>query len=67
MERIRRLPDARPVLAVALTALARAEDRTRALLAGFQAYLTKPIESDQLLATAASFAKLLTAQRRSGL
>ncbi|MCX5794245.1 MAG: PAS domain S-box protein [Elusimicrobia bacterium] len=35
--------------AAALTALAREEDRARALAAGFQAYLTKPIEPLRIL------------------
>jgi CheY-like chemotaxis protein len=51
--------------AVALTAFARSEDRTRALLAGYQAHLSKPIESGELVATVASFADLVVA-RRSG-
>jgi PAS domain S-box-containing protein len=50
--------------AVALTAYARSEDRTRALLAGFQAHLAKPVEPTELLATIASFAELIEAQRR---
>ena len=37
------------VPAIALTALAGAQDRARALQAGFQAYLTKPIEPPQIL------------------
>ena len=49
--------------AIALTAFARSEDRTRALLAGYQAHLAKPIESTELVATVASFAELATAQR----
>lgn len=43
--------------AVALTACARAEDRTRALAAGFQAYLTKPVEPAELTAVVASLAR----------
>ena len=41
--------------AIALTAYARSEDRTRALLAGFQGHLAKPVEATELLATVASF------------
>ena len=40
--------------AVALTAFARSEDRTRAMIAGFQVHLSKPIEPQELLATVAS-------------
>ena len=42
------------VIAVALTAHARAEDRRRALDAGFAAHLAKPIEPDDLVAAIAS-------------
>ncbi|MFT3767939.1 MAG: ATP-binding protein [Minicystis sp.] len=44
------------VPAVALTAFARAEDRQRALSAGYQAHLAKPIEPAELVATVASLA-----------
>ena len=40
--------------AVALTAFARSEDRTRALLAGYQVHMTKPIEPLELIVTLAS-------------
>jgi len=40
--------------AAALTALARLEDRTRALLAGFQTHLAKPVDPSELVATVAS-------------
>lgn len=40
--------------AVALTAYARSEDRRQALLAGFQSYLTKPVEPGELVAVIAS-------------
>jgi PAS domain S-box-containing protein len=42
--------------AIALTAFARSEDRTRALLAGYQIHIAKPIETQELLATVASLA-----------
>jgi PAS domain S-box-containing protein len=51
--------------AVALTAYARSEDRTRAFRAGYQAHLSKPVEPTELVATIASFAELIEAQRRS--
>jgi PAS domain S-box-containing protein len=41
--------------AVALTAFARAEDRIRALRAGFVAHVAKPVEPSELLATVAAF------------
>ncbi|WP_254511678.1 ATP-binding protein [Anatilimnocola floriformis] len=40
--------------AVALTAYARAEDRRRALVAGFQAHVAKPVDRGELLAIVAS-------------
>jgi signal transduction histidine kinase/CheY-like chemotaxis protein len=40
--------------AIALTAFARSEDRTRALLSGFQVHIAKPIEPYELLVTIAS-------------
>lgn len=42
--------------AIALTAFARSEDRTRAMLAGFQAHIAKPIEAQELVATIKSLA-----------
>jgi signal transduction histidine kinase len=44
------------VPAVALTAYARAEDRLRALSAGFQSHLAKPIDPAELVATIARLA-----------
>jgi CheY-like chemotaxis protein len=40
--------------AIALTALARTEDRVRALAAGFQWYLSKPVDVEELVMAAAS-------------
>lgn len=40
--------------AIALTALVRSEDRTRALRAGFQVHVSKPVEPSELVATVAS-------------
>jgi len=51
--------------AIALTAYARTEDRTRAFRAGYQAHLAKPIEPAELVATIASFAGLIEARRRA--
>ena len=56
--RVRRLPVAQGggVPAVALTAYARTEDRTRALLSGFSSHVPKPVEPLELLAVIASLA-----------
>jgi CheY-like chemotaxis protein len=56
MKRIRALgPEHRGGLpAAALTALARPEDRTRALLAGYQAHIAKPIDAWELVAAVAA-------------
>ncbi len=42
--------------AIAMTAFARSQDRTRALQAGFQVHLAKPVEPSELMATVASVA-----------
>ena len=42
--------------AIALTAFARSEDRTRAMLAGYQVHMSKPIEPQELVATIRSLA-----------
>ena len=44
------------VPAVALTAFARSEDRTRALRAGFLVHVSKPVDPSELIATVASVA-----------
>ena len=46
----------RDVPAIALTAYARSEDRTRSMLAGFQMHLAKPVEPAELIAMIASLA-----------
>ena len=42
--------------AVALTAFARSEDRTRAMRAGFQSHVAKPVDPSELVAVVASLA-----------
>ena len=42
--------------AIALTAFARSEDRTRALHSGFNVHVAKPVEPSELIATVASVA-----------
>lgn len=44
----------RTMPAIAITAFARSEDRTRALLAGFQSHIAKPLEPAELVATVAT-------------
>jgi CheY-like chemotaxis protein len=44
----------RTLPAVALTAFARPEDRRRALLAGFQVHVPKPVDPDELVAVVAT-------------
>jgi CheY-like chemotaxis protein len=44
--------------AIALTSFARAEDRTRSLMAGYQGHVPKPVDPAELLATAASLLHL---------
>jgi PAS domain S-box-containing protein len=54
----------KPIPAVALTALVRIEDRVRALSAGFNMFVPKPVEPDELIAAIATLAEPATA--RSG-
>jgi PAS domain S-box-containing protein len=58
IKRVRALPATQggAVPALALTAYARPEDRMRAILAGFQMHLTKPVEPAELIAMVASLA-----------
>jgi CheY-like chemotaxis protein len=55
LRRVRALGPARGgrLPAIALTAFARSEDRTRALHAGFLVHVSKPVEPSKLLATVA--------------
>ena len=58
IERIRgsNRPELRDLPAVALTAYARSEDRAKALLAGFQNHLPKPLDPALLMSTVAALA-----------
>jgi CheY-like chemotaxis protein len=47
----------RSLPAVAVTAYARSEDRTKAIRFGFQNHLAKPVEAGELLAVVASLAR----------
>lgn len=67
MQQVRRMDpkNCGAIPAIALTAYARTEDRTRAFRAGYQAHLAKPVEPAELVATMASFAGLIDPQRRN--
>ena len=55
ISRVRALPGpAGRIPAVALTALARSEDRKRALLAGYQVHVSKPVDPAELVAVIAN-------------
>jgi signal transduction histidine kinase len=57
IRKVRSLDDGRaPLPAAALTAYATAADRARALMAGYQAHLPKPIEAAELAAVVAALA-----------
>jgi signal transduction histidine kinase/ActR/RegA family two-component response regulator len=58
LRRVRALPAEQGgrIPAVALTAYARTQDRTAALLAGFQSHLAKPVEPAELVAVVANLA-----------
>jgi hypothetical protein len=59
VRRVRELPPEQGggIPAVALTAYARAEDRVKAIRAGFQMHLAKPVEPAELVAMVASLAR----------
>jgi PAS domain S-box-containing protein len=54
IRQVRMLGQGARIPALALTAQSRLQDRTRALLAGFQMYLSKPIDANELTVTIAS-------------
>jgi CheY-like chemotaxis protein len=58
IRRVRSLDsELRETPAIALTAYARAEDRMRALAAGFQMHVPKPVEASELVMVIASLVK----------
>jgi CheY-like chemotaxis protein len=65
LRRVRSLPASQggAIPAVALTAFARSEDRRRALMAGFQLHVSKPVEPAELLAVVANLSGAI--QRKS--
>jgi PAS domain S-box-containing protein len=56
--RVRKLPRGRTVPAIALTALARIDDRNRALRAGFQLHVAKPVDFTELVTVVQNLAAL---------
>jgi CheY-like chemotaxis protein len=63
--RVRADPGGRDVLLVALTGYGRPEDRDRALEAGFDAHLVKPVDPDELSRLVGDLAAGRTAERES--
>ena len=56
-------PAVRDVPATALTAFARAEDRTKALRSGFEMHLAKPVDPGELVASIATLARRARSSR----
>lgn len=56
LRQVRRIAAFKALPAIALTAFARSEDRQRALLAGFQMHLAKPVDAAELTIVVASLA-----------
>jgi PAS domain S-box-containing protein len=66
IRQVRSLPNGSVIPAAALTALARSEDRMRALQAGFQTHVTKPVAQAELVAVVRSLATIKGAGPRLG-
>ena len=58
IRRIRKHPDGAATPAAAFTALARSEDRTRALTEGFQSHMSKPMVAAEIVAMVRSLASM---------
>jgi PAS domain S-box-containing protein len=58
IRKIRERPNGSALPAAALTALARSDDRTRILTAGFQSHIAKPVATAELIATVKSLASM---------
>ena len=65
IRRVRKASRASNTMAIALTAYARTEDRQRALLAGYQMHLAKPVDPRELIAGIASLLNLHAAAAKS--
>jgi CheY-like chemotaxis protein len=68
LRRVRELGPARGgrVPAIALTAFARSEDRTRALRSGFMVHVSKPVDPSELVATVAAVAGRVSQSGETG-
>ncbi|MEJ7619071.1 MAG: response regulator [Pyrinomonadaceae bacterium] len=67
IRRVRELNNiwSRDLPAVAVTAYARSEDRVRAISAGFQMHVSKPVEPRELIAVVGSLAKRHSAAKEA--
>jgi PAS domain S-box-containing protein len=66
IRRVRAMPnEIAKIPAIALTAYARTEDRAKAINAGFQRHLTKPVEPVELISMVAILAKTFQRERSS--
>ncbi len=63
IRRIREHPSGATTPAAALTALVRSEDRTRALTAGYQNHLSKPVAAAEIVAVVYSLARIHRRER----
>ena len=68
IDRVRRHydPRVREIPAAALTAYARSDDRTKALRAGFQIHMAKPVDPTELVTTVASLVGRYMSESREG-
>lgn len=68
LQKLRQLPASQGgrTLAVALTAFARSEDRSRAFLSGFDMYLPKPVDPAELMALVVNLAHRLRGPEADG-
>jgi CheY-like chemotaxis protein len=57
IKKLRALEDADSIPAVALTSYVRVEDRTRALSAGFNMFVPKPVQPEELITAIANLAE----------
>ncbi len=57
IKKLRALEDAEDIPAVALTSYVRVEDRTRALAAGFNMFVPKPVEPEELITVISNLAE----------